>query len=58
MVQYLAELAALAEDLGPVPNTHMVAHNYLSIRLQGLWYILPRWVPTSITYTTKDNKNI
>lgn len=26
---WLTEVAALTEDLGLVPNTHMVAHNHL-----------------------------
>jgi hypothetical protein len=29
MAQCLRALAALAEDLGPIPSNHMVAHNYL-----------------------------
>jgi hypothetical protein len=27
--QWIRTLAALAEDTGPVPSTHMVAHNHL-----------------------------
>jgi hypothetical protein len=29
MVQWLIELAVLAEDPGPIPRTHMIIHNHL-----------------------------
>jgi hypothetical protein len=29
MAQWLKGLAALAEDLGSIPNTHLVVHNHL-----------------------------
>jgi hypothetical protein len=29
VAQWLRALVALAEDLGSVPSTHMVVHNYL-----------------------------
>ena len=29
MTQWLKALAALSEDLGSIPNNHMVAHNHL-----------------------------
>lgn len=28
-VQWLGAIVALAEDLGSIPNTHIVAHNHL-----------------------------
>jgi hypothetical protein len=29
MIQWFGALAALAENLGSIPNTHMVAHSHL-----------------------------
>lgn len=34
--QRLRELAALSEDTGLVPSTHVVAHNHLLFQIQGI----------------------
>ena len=36
MAQQLRALTVIAEDLGLVPNTHMVAHNCLWLKFQGI----------------------
>lgn len=36
MGQWLGALAAIPEHSGAVPNTHMNAHNLLSLLLQGI----------------------
>jgi hypothetical protein len=36
MPQKLRALAALAEDLGSVPSTHMAVHIYLKLQFQGI----------------------
>ena len=36
MVQWLRALAALPEDPGSIPRTHMAAHNGLLLQFQGI----------------------
>ena len=38
MVQRLRAWAALPEDSGSIPGTHMAVHNYLSLQFQGIWH--------------------
>jgi hypothetical protein len=40
MAQLLRVLSALAEDLGSVLSTHMVAHNLLVLQFQGIQHPL------------------
>jgi hypothetical protein len=40
LVQRLRALAALAEDPGLIPSTHMVAHNHFKLYFQGIWHPL------------------
>jgi hypothetical protein len=35
MAQWLRALAALPEDLGSVPRTHVADHNHLELQLQS-----------------------
>jgi hypothetical protein len=39
MAQRLRALAALPEDLGSIPNTHMAAHNSLELLFQETQYL-------------------
>lgn len=52
MAQQLRALAALPEDPGSVPSTHMAAHNCLKLQFQGIWHhytdIHPGERPTNI----------
>jgi hypothetical protein len=34
MVLWIKALVALAEDLGSIPYTHVVAHNHLQLHIQ------------------------
>jgi hypothetical protein len=40
MSQRLRALAALPEDTGSIPGTHMAAHRHLQLQFQGIWYFL------------------
>jgi hypothetical protein len=52
------DLKALAENLGLVPSTHMVAHNHLSLQIQGVWCPLLASLSTRCTHAKQKNKNI
>jgi len=41
MAQQLGALAALAEDIGSIPSTHMTTHNHLSLQFQEIQCPLP-----------------
>lgn len=45
-------LVTLPEGLGSVPRTHVTAHNYLSLQVQGIQHILPASVGTRLTCGT------
>lgn len=32
-------ISALPEDVGSVPSTYMVAHNYVQLQFQGTWWV-------------------
>jgi hypothetical protein len=36
MTQYLKALAALLDDPGSIPGTHVVAKNFLKLQFQGI----------------------
>ena len=49
MAAQLRALAALPEDLGLIPNTHMAAHNYYNSSFRGCAAFF--WPPLEPAYT-------
>ena len=49
MAQQLRALAALPEDMGSVPRTHIVAHKWLKIQVQGIQHSLLAFMGTRYT---------
>lgn len=46
MVMWLRPLASLSEDLGSIPSPRVIAHNHLTLQLQGiLCSLLASWPP-------------
>ena len=53
MAQWLRTLAALPEDLGSIPRTHMTAHHPLELQSQGFLHPLPASSVTRSTHGTQ-----